>query len=402
MTRVLTIMGATGSVGRRALELIGQNPALFTIDALTAHKQADELAVLARQFKAKRAIIADPSHYDELRAALEGSGIAAEAGRQALEEAAQGEAEWVLLAISGAAGLAPALAAARTGKTLALANKECLVAGAPLLLAACAGSGSVMIPVDSEHNALFQMLTPRGGLLAADERPERIILTATGGPFRGWSAGQMAKATPEQACAHPVWNMGRKISVDSASLMNKALELIEAHHIFAFPPERLGIVIHPQGLVHALIVKKGQAMMAHIGAADMGHPIAHALSFPDSACDLAGNPRAPEPAELGKLEFLPVDEERFPAPALAREVMRTGGAAPVVFNAANEAAVAAFLEGRVGFLDIVRIAGESLGLCAGLREFSCPPADLKTIEEADTFARQTAEQLIVRFESRRL
>ncbi len=386
MKRRVSILGATGSVGRSALDLIARRPDAFAVEALTAHSDAAGLARQAREVRAARAVIADPGSHAALREALAGSGIEAAAGPEALIEAACAPADLVIAAIVGIAGLAPTLAAARCGRRIALANKECLVCAGPLLLREIDDNNGCLIPIDSEHNALFQMLSP-GGL----DGVERIVLTASGGPFLRKSAGEMARATPQEAQKHPVWPMGPKISVDSATLMNKALELIEAHYLFSIDPARLGIVVHPQSVVHAMVVRRDGTLLAHLGPPDMRGPLAHALAFPAPA---PAPPFAPlDPEKLGALTFEPLDEDRFPAPRLARDSLQYGRLAPTLLNAANEAAVEAFLRRRIGFLDIVPVSERVLE--AASKDCAGPAADtLETIMQADALARIRAGQVI--------
>ncbi len=344
MKRKLTILGATGSVGKSTLDLIERSPERFEIVALTAATNAAELAKAARRTGASLAVVADESSFSELKEALAGSGCRAAAGREALIEAAAGEADLVMAAIVGCAGLEPVMAAVEAGRTVALANKEALVTAGALMTEAAARAGATILPVDSEHNAIFQCLA--GNRL---EDVARLILTASGGPFRTMSTEGMERASPEQAVAHPNWSMGAKISVDSATMMNKGLELIEAHHLFGLPAERIDILVHPQSVIHSLVEFVDGSVIAQLGSPDMRIPIAHALAWPE---------RMPTPAErldlarIGKLDFEAPDSARFPALRLARSALAAGGSAPIVLNAANEVAVAAFLEKRIGFAEI--------------------------------------------------
>jgi 1-deoxy-D-xylulose-5-phosphate reductoisomerase len=320
--------------------------------ALTAQTNVDALAAAVRRTGAKLAVIAEEGHLTDLRDKLEGTGCAAAAGPDALAEAASGDADWVMAAIVGCAGLVPTMAAIEAGKTVALANKEALVTAGRLMTGAAERSGAILMPVDSEHNAIFQCL-------AGSRREDvlRLVLTASGGPFRLSSFHEMREATPAQAVAHPKWSMGAKISVDSATLMNKGLELIEAHHLFGLPSSRIEIVVHPQSVVHSLVEFVDGSLLAQLGTADMRIPIAHTLAWPE---------RMETPAErlslvdIGRLDFERPDPERFPALRLAREVLDSGGGAAIVLNAANEIAVEAFLSERIGFCDIVRIAEQAL------------------------------------------
>ncbi len=350
--RRVTILGATGSIGRSTLAVIAEHPGRFEVEALTAHGKVGELARLARRHRARLAVIADPARYGELREALAGSGIEAAAGEAALIAAAERPADRVMAAIVGAAGLAPTLAALRRGAVVALANKECLVSAGALFMAEVRRRGAVLLPVDSEHNAIFQALL---GAELGDV--EKIVLTASGGPFLGFSLRRMARVTPAEAVAHPNWRMGAKISVDSATMMNKGFEVIEAHHLFGLPETAIEVVVHPQSALHGLVLFRDGSMLAQLGPTDMRVPIASTLAWPER---LSLGVERLDLLELGRLEFLPPDPERFPALAIAREALIAGGAAPAVLNAANEVAVQAFLENRIGFLDIAGIVADML------------------------------------------
>lgn len=342
--RSLTILGATGSVGASTLDLIRRNRGDWRVVALTANCQAEELAKLAREFEAEVAVVGDESCLPQLREALAGSGIEAAGGAQALIEAASRPADLTLAAIVGCAGLAPTMAAIEQGGTVALANKEALVSAGEVMTAAVARHGATLLPVDSEHNAIFQCLA--GNSL---NQVRSITLTASGGPFRTWSAAQLAAATPAQAVAHPNWDMGAKISVDSATMFNKGLELIEAHHLFPVGLDALRILVHPQSVIHSMVEYRDGSTLAQLGPADMRVPIASCLAWPgriDTPCEPL------DLAQLGSLTFEAPDEQRFPATRLARHAAETGGAAPAVLNAANEVAVAAFLGGHLAFTDI--------------------------------------------------
>jgi 1-deoxy-D-xylulose-5-phosphate reductoisomerase len=351
MKRV-TILGSTGSVGRNTLDLVGRAPESFEVEALVAGRNATLLAEQARRHRAKLAVVADDVEYRTLREALAGSGIGVAAGTSAVIEAAERPADWVMAAIVGAAGLAPTLAAIRRGAAVALANKEVLVCAGAVVMAEARRHGATLLPVDSEHNAIFQVFEA-----GRRETIERIVLTASGGPFREKSLEAMDRATPEEAVAHPNWRMGAKISVDSATMMNKGLELIEAHHVFQFPEERIDILVHPQSVVHGLVCYADGSMLAQLGSPDMRTPIAYTLAWPD---------RMPAPvkrldlAQLGQLTFEPPDPTRFPALRLARAALRQGGGAPTILNAANEAAVHAFLNREIGFRDIARVVERTL------------------------------------------
>jgi 1-deoxy-D-xylulose-5-phosphate reductoisomerase len=377
MTRGITILGATGSVGQSTLDLITRAAGDWHVHALTANSDAEGLAAQARAIGADCAVVADDNAYGALKDALFGSGIAAAAGKNALIEAAERPAEIVMSAIVGAAGLAPTLAAVRRGATIAIANKETLVCAGDLVKAAAQLSGARLLPVDSEHNAIYQIFD--------HERPERvarIILTASGGPFRTASTEAMRAATPAQACNHPVWSMGAKISVDSATLMNKGLELIEAHQLFPVAAHQLEVIVHPQSVVHSMVEYIDGSVLAQLGTPDMRTPISYALAWPE---------RMPTPCkrldlvEIAKLEFEAPDFERFPALKLAWDAMRSGGAAPAILNAANEIAVAAFLEGRIGFLDIAAVVAHTLDMVA-----AAPVATLADVFAVDGAARRAA------------
>ena len=348
----VSILGATGSIGQSTLDLIERSPERFEVVALTASVNAAKLADAARRTGAKLAVIADESRLPELEAALRGTDCRAATGADALIEAGTGAADLVMAAIVGCAGLAPTMAALEAGKTVALANKEALVTAGDLMTDAAAKSGARLLPVDSEHNAIFQSLA--GSRI---EQVSRIILTASGGPFRTASAEDMRVATPAQAIAHPNWTMGAKISVDSATLMNKGLELIEAHYLFGLPSECIDILVHPQSVIHSLVEYVDGSVLAQLGSPDMRIPIAYALAWPD---------RMPTPAQrlnlvdIARLDFGEPDLERFPALRLAREALEAGGSAPAVLNAANEVAVATFLDGRIQFPDISRLVESAL------------------------------------------
>ena len=375
----ITILGATGSVGASTLDLVARNPELFAIEALTAGQDAEKLAALARQFRARIAVIADETKLPALRAALAGTGIETGAGPQALVEAAQRPADLLVAAIVGAAGLPPTLAALHAGTSVALANKEALVCAGSLMTAAAAASGAKLLPIDSEHNAIFQVLEDV-------TRIRRIILTASGGPFRTKSRAEMEVVGPAEAVRHPTWSMGAKISVDSATLMNKGLELIEAFHLFGVTPDQLGVLVHPQSLIHGLVEYIDGSLLAQLGSADMRVPIAHALAWPE---------RIETPverlnlAQIGRLDFEEADRSRFPALALAESALADGRCRPCVLNAANEIAVAAFLAGTIGFLDIADIVAETLA--------ALPPGQLTALTDvhaADAAARATAQRLV--------
>ena len=356
--RKITILGSTGSIGCNTLNLIQCNPEAYEVEALTANKNVDLLATQARETNARFAVIADDGLYPALKDALSGTSIEAGAGVSAVIEAASRPADWVMAAIVGAAGLEPTLTAVRRGVTIALANKECLVCAGDLMLSEIAASGATLLPVDSEHNAIFQVYDFDQQLAI-----EKIILTASGGPFWNTTLAKMAKATPTEAIAHPNWDMGAKISVDSATMMNKGLELIEAHYLFAMEEERIDVLVHVQSIVHSLVAYVDGSVLAQLGSPDMRTPIAYALGWPDRIS--APSPRL-DLASMGTLSFEKPDSTRFPAIELARQSLRDGGAAPTVLNAANEIAVAAFLQQKIGFLDIVRTVENTLGKLSGI------------------------------------
>jgi 1-deoxy-D-xylulose-5-phosphate reductoisomerase len=342
--RRVSILGSTGSVGCNTVSLVEAEPERYAVEALTAHQNVELLAEQAKRLRAKLAVVADQTRYRALKDALSGSGVEAAAGASALVEAATLPADWVMAAIVGAAGLASTLAAIRRGALVALANKETLVCAGALVTAEVKRCGARLLPADSEHNAVFQVFDQ-------DRRDaiERIILTASGGPFRERTLAEMERVTPEQAVAHPNWRMGAKISVDSATMMNKGLEVIEAHYLFDLPSERIDVVVHPQSVVHGMVCYSDGSVLAQLGSPDMRTPIASTLGWPDRIG--APSPRL-DFAKLAKLTFEPPDPQRFPALRIAREALADGGTAPTVLNAANEVAVAAFLDRRIGFLDI--------------------------------------------------
>ena len=350
--RSITVLGATGSVGCSTLDLVERAPERFRVEALTANRSAEALAQQAKRCGARFAAVADETAYGDLKAALSGSGIETAAGSAAIEEAAARSSDFVMAAIVGSAGLGPTLAAIRRGALVGLANKEALVTAGDIVIQEAAAKGATLLPVDSEHNAIFQVLD-RGGM----DQVERILLTASGGPFRELSREEMRGVTPEQAVKHPNWSMGAKISVDSATMMNKGLEVIEAHYLFGLPEERIGILVHPQSVVHSIVGYRDGSMLAQLGAPDMRVPIAHCLAWPkrmEAPVDLL------DLAKLATLTFEAPDEARFPGLRLARAALQEGQGAPAVLNAANEEAVAAFLAGRIGFLDIAGIVERTL------------------------------------------
>ena len=381
----VTVLGATGSVGTSTLDLIGRNPHLFEVVALTAHSNVEALAELAVRHRASLAVVADDTCYGALKERLSGSGIEVAAGAAALVAAAVRPADCVMAGIIGAAGLRPTLAAVSQGRRVALANKECLVLAGEIFMKAVRQAGTELVPVDSEHSAVFQSIA------GADPASiERIVLTASGGPFRTWSLEELAHATPQQALCHPNWTMGRKITIDSATLMNKGLELIEAYHLFPVEPGQLEVVVHPQSIVHALVAYRDGSMLAQLASPDMRTPIALSLSWP-------GRMDAPtkrlDLVEIGQLSFERPDEQRFKALGLARQAMQQGGTAPAVLNAANEIAVEAFLAGRLGFLQIAQLVAETLEM-AERQGVLGSAQDLSAVLATDATARKLALNLL--------
>ena len=350
--KTVTILGATGSVGSSTLDLIEREPERFDVMALTANRDAEKLAKAAIRTNARLAVVADESCLPDLRAALAGSGITAAGGRDALCEAAAMGADITMGAIVGCAGLEPVMSAIGQGGTVILANKEPLVSAGDVVLAAAEQHGATLLPADSEHNAIFQCFD-----FTRPERVRRIVLTASGGPFRDWPTERMRGVTLEQAVAHPNWSMGAKISVDSATLMNKGLELIEAARLFPVPSDRIEIILHRQSVIHSMVEYVDGSMLAQLGPPDMRTPIAYCLAWPDRM----ETPMAPlDLVAIGRLDFEAPDPVRFPALGLARHALEAGGARPAILNAANEIAVAAFLERRIGFLEIAAIVADTL------------------------------------------
>jgi 1-deoxy-D-xylulose-5-phosphate reductoisomerase len=379
--RGVTILGATGSVGQSTVDLIARNPESYRVEALVAATSVELLADQARRLHAKLAVVAEPTRYRALKDALAGTAIEAAAGAEAVRDAAERPAEWVMAAVVGFAGLAPTLAAARRGAIVALANKEALVCAGRLLIDAVEDSGGVLLPVDSEHNAIFQVFEP-----AQRHAVDRLILTASGGPFRNWSLADMALATPEQALAHPNWDMGDKISIDSATMMNKGLEFIEAHLLFGLPPEQVEIVIHPQSVIHSMVAYRDGSVLAQLGTPDMRVPITHALGWPSR---IDGPAARLDFTTLSALTFERPDSGRFPSLRLAREALVSGGFAPIVMNAANETAVSAFLARRIGFLDIARVVEDVM---ADWEALAATVGSLQEVQAADAEARCRAEE----------
>jgi 1-deoxy-D-xylulose-5-phosphate reductoisomerase len=383
--RSITILGATGSIGASTIDLIKREPERYRVVAVSARRNAVALAQIARETNAELAVVADPAVFGELKDALAGSNIEVAAGEEALLEAARSPADWVMAAISGAIGLKPTLAAIERGATVALANKECLVCAGSLFMRKAASAGATVLPVDSEHNAVFQALGagPR-------EDVKRIILTASGGPFRTWSLDQIKKATPEPALRHPNWSMGPRITVDSASMMNKGLELIEAQHLFALKPDEIDVLVHPQSVVHGLVEFRDGSVVAQLGSPDMRIPIAHCLAWPQRINTPATRL---DLAQVRELTFEAPDPVRFPAVALARRVMEMGGAAPTVMNAADEVAVGEFIAGRIAFPAIVTLVEATLN-AASARGLLSEPAGIEAAIAVDHIARSLAQGLL--------
>ncbi|MEM9014328.1 MAG: 1-deoxy-D-xylulose-5-phosphate reductoisomerase [Pseudomonadota bacterium] len=386
--RRITILGSTGSIGDSTLSLLDfageRGEAEIHIEAMTAHKNVEKLAAQARKYRPRFVAVADPAQGNALRDAVGDLDIEVGAGPEAVADAAARDADWVMAAIVGAAGLQPTLTAARRGADIALANKECLVCAGDIVTAAIKDAGGALLPVDSEHNAIFQVFD--------FERPHRVaklILTASGGPFRTASLEAMRAATPAEAVAHPNWSMGAKISVDSATMMNKGLELIEAAHIFPIPHEHIDILVHPQSVIHSMVEYVDGSVLAQLGTPDMRTPIASALAWPD---------RTPSPsprldlAEVATLTFESPDLERFPALRLAREAIADGGAAPAILNAANEVAVAAFLNSEIKFLDIAAITEQVLNSMG--RSGFAPLNTLDDVMAVDSEARAAAQDAV--------
>ena len=379
----MSVLGATGSIGQNTLDLIARADDIEVV-ALTGGRNIDRLAADARRFDARLAVTCHDALYADLRDALAGTGTEVRAGAEAMAEAAAAPADWVMNAVVGAAGLVPTLTALEQGRTVALANKESLVCAGALVMAARDAHGATLLPVDSEHSAVFQALI--GEDMA---RVERVIITASGGAFRDWPLERLARATPQEAATHPNWDMGQRITIDSASMFNKAMELIETHEFFGLPPERIEAVIHPESLVHALVQFRDGALMAHLGAPDMRHAIGYALNWPDrrdlpvARLDLAA---------VGALTFRAPDEARWPALRLAREVMAAGGLSGAVFNAAKEEALDGFIAGRIGFMDMAAVVEDTLAKLSADTGLQSAAITLENVTEADAAARAAARE----------
>ncbi|OSQ42430.1 1-deoxy-D-xylulose-5-phosphate reductoisomerase [Thalassospira sp. MCCC 1A01428] len=383
VTKSVCIMGVTGSIGKSTADVVLAHPDRYRVDAVTAHRNVDELASMAIKLGARFAVIADEALFNDLKVALAGSGIEAGAGENALIEAACRPSDIVIAGIVGAAGLRATLAAVRRGAVIGLANKETLVCAGELMTDEVRRYNATIIPVDSEHSAIFQVLDDR-----APDRIERILLTASGGPFRTWSLSDMAAVSREQALAHPNWSMGAKISIDSATMMNKGLELIEACRLFPVAESKVEILVHPQSVIHSMVEYVDGSVLAQLGTPDMRTPIAYALGWPERL-PLA-LPRL-DFAAIGQFSFEAPDEERFPALRLAREALRAGGTLPIVLNAANEVAVAAFLAGRIGFLDITKLVEAVMVAHAGEKL-----SDIDHVFATDDLARRLTKDMIER------
>lgn len=383
--RTVTVLGATGSIGASTIDLLKREPERFRVEALTANRNAKELARLARELGARLAVVGDPAAYAELKEALAGTNIASAAGPEALVEAALYPADWVMASIAGATGLQATMAAVERGAIVALANKECLVCAGGLFMRRAAATGATVLPVDSEHNALFQAL-------GAGRRRDlkRVILTASGGPFRTWTREAIAAATPEQALKHPNWSMGPKVTIDSASLMNKGLELIEAYHLFALKHDEVDALVHPQSVIHGMVEFIDGSVVAQLGCPDMRIPIAHCLAWPER---IHGPAKRLDLAEIGSLTFEAPDFDRFPALGLAKQALAAGGGAPTVLNAANEVAVAEFLDRRLPFMGIPALVAATME-AADRRGLSKEPDSIEDAHFIDHNSRSLALNLL--------
>ncbi len=378
--RTVTILGCTGSVGTQTIDLLLAQPDRYRVKALVAGSKVELLAQQARTLQAERAVVADASCYAALKEALSGSGIEVAAGPDAVVDAAAMPADWTMAAITGAAGLAPTLAAIKRGKAVALANKEALVCAGEVMLRAVREAGATLLPVDSEHNAIFQSMADgnRGAI-------EQIILTASGGPFRLFTLEEMARVKPEAALRHPIWSMGPKITIDSATMFNKGLEVIEAARLFSLEESAIGVLIHPQSVIHGMVCYQDGSVLAQLGTPDMRIPIAHTLAWPSR---MPTTSKRLNLAEIARLEFTEPDLLQFPALRLAREALKAGGGTPAILNAANEVGVDTFLKGKIGFLDIAGTVARVLD------KLGTPRADsLEAVIELDAIARRTAHDL---------
>ena len=383
--RSITLLGATGSIGTSTVDLIKRGKGRYRVEAVVANKNAVQLAQIARDIGARFAVVSDASAYKDLKDALSGTGIEAASGEAALLEAAERPAEWVMGAMSGAVGLKPTLAALKRGATVAIANKECLVCAGGVFMRTAAKSGATVLPVDSEHNAIFQALGS-----GRREDVKLVILTASGGPFRTATKEQMRKATLEQALKHPNWSMGPKNTIDSATMMNKGLELIEAQHIFGLKPHELDVLVHPQSIVHGLVEYRDGSVVAQLGSPDMRIPIAHCLAWPER---IDGPAERLNLARIGSLQFEAPDTDRFPALANARRVLEAGGATATVFNAANEVAVAFFVDRKLGFAGIAALVEATID-AAERRNATNEPQTIEDALAVDHIARSLAQDLL--------
>lgn len=383
MTKTVSILGVTGSIGQSTLDLLRRNPDQFEVVALTAQSNVDALAEAARTLKARLAVIGDSAHYHALKQALAGTNIEVAAGRQAIIDAAARPADWTMAAIVGCAGLEPVMAAIGPGRTIALANKEALVSAGDLLMSAVASAGASLLPVDSEHNAVFQCFETHNA-----RSVRRVILTASGGPFRTLTAAQLERVTPAQAVKHPNWSMGAKISVDSATLMNKGLELIEAYHLFPVAVEQLDVIVHPQSVIHSMVEYEDGSVLAQLGSPDMRTPIAYCLAWPER---MEAPVERLDLAQIARLDFEAPDFGRFPCLRLARQALETGKAKPAILNAANEIAVAAFLENKIHFTNIAAVVENVLDAYD-----AAEPTHISDVMAIDTEARRRASVSVER------
>ncbi|MEP1231587.1 MAG: 1-deoxy-D-xylulose-5-phosphate reductoisomerase [Litorimonas sp.] len=388
MTKTVTILGSTGSIGDSTLDIISRAPqGTYKVIALTANNNAEKLAAQAKKFGAEFVALANPDKAGELRTLLDGTGIEMGAGPQSLIEAATRPADFTMAAIIGAAGLEPTLAAVKQGNHVGLANKECLVCAGETFMAAVKQNNATLLPVDSEHNAIFQVLE--------SDQPagiKRLILTASGGPFREHSFEQLENVTRENALNHPVWSMGAKISIDSATLMNKGLELIEASYLFNRPSAEIDVIVHPQSIIHSMVEYIDGSVLAQLGSPDMRTPIAYAMGWPNR---ISAPVQRLDFTQISALTFFEPDTIKFPALRLAREALETGGQAPTILNAANEIAVAAFLDGKITFLDIARIVEKTLNKHAGHADFLKAPDTVEAVIAVDFASRATADEILV-------
>ena len=386
MTRRISILGATGSIGQNTIDLIARTPDAYKVVALTGSRNIAQLAEDAKRLNAEIAVTAQPDLLDDLRAALQGSGVEAAAGQSAVIDAASRPADWVMSAIVGAAGLPPGLAALEQGATLALANKESMVCAGALMHATAKRHDATLLPVDSEHSGVFQLLAGQ-----QIDAVERVVITASGGAFRDWPLEELANATLAQASTHPTWNMGQRITIDSASMFNKALEVIETRELFGIDPDKIDVLVHPQSLIHAMVGLVDGGLLAHLGAHDMRHAIGYALHWPDRG---AVPVERLDLAKIGQLDFSAPDPARYPALSLARAVMDRGGLAGAVFNAAKETALDHFIAGQLGFLEMAGVVEAVLGRSFGDNGLIDAPMSLENVLAADRHARALAKDIM--------